>query len=326
MNKVTPTALALLLLASTAVEAAAQERQVHGRGERPAASDDGGGRRGGGEGGGRQDHGDRGPRPDRADRPQAAQAQPPSAGRPEWQGRRGGGDGQRGWNRDAGQGHGPRGERPQLAPPQVSQPTMPPAMSRPERDGRGRGDQPGMWTRGRPADAGAREQQRREWQGQRGDAQRQWDRNHDGRRDWDRNNDGRRDWDNNRRDDDRRWGGHDNDRRWDGRDNRRWDNNDRYRSRPRYDRRNYPSIWRPSERFRVSIYRPPVGYYHRDWRYGDILPRGWWSPSYYISDWWQYDLPIPPIGYEWVRVGEDAYLIDTFTGRIVQVVYDIFWW
>lgn len=324
MNKVTPTALALLLLASTAVEAAAQERQGRGRGERPAASDDGG-RRGGGDGqrggwrgdGGGRRGGDGGQRPQRSEAaPQAQAAQPQQAapersgGRAEWRNRQG--EGRPNWNRDGGQGRGDRGfrgQRPDVAAPQPAQAVQP------NRDWQNRGDRPGMWTRGRPTVEGQRELQRRD-----GPDRRDWrgddNRRGDGRRDWDRGNDGRRDWDNRRG----------NDNRWDGRDNRRWDNNDRYRERPRYDRRNYPSVWRSSQRFRVSIYRPPVGYYSRNWGYGDILPRGWWGPSYYISDWWQYDLPIPPLGYEWVRVGEDAYLIDTYTGRVVQVAYDIFWW
>lgn len=299
MNKLTPTALALLLLASTAMEAAAQEHRGRG-GDRSAASDNGA-RRGG--------DGQRGPRADGARRDRTPQAQtqtqtqtqappparatPPAARAPRPD------RNQNGWNRGAAQ--------PRATPPAAN-----------------RGGQPGMWNRGRPTADGVREQQRRDQNASRP------------------TND-RRDWDNNRRDNDRRWDGRrdndrsnwdrpnwndrrDNDRRWDSRDNRRWDNNDRNRQRPRYDRRHYPSVWRPSQRFRMSIYRPPVGYYHRAWNYGDILPRGWWGPNYYISDWWQYDLPIPPIGYEWVRVGEDAYLVDTYTGRVVQVAYDIFYW
>ena len=36
-------------------------------------------------------------------------------------------------------------------------------------------------------------------------------------------------------------------------------------------------------------------------------------------------LPIPPIGYEYVRVGDDVLLVDMFSGRVVQVIYDVFW-
>jgi len=30
-------------------------------------------------------------------------------------------------------------------------------------------------------------------------------------------------------------------------------------------------------------------------------------------------------GYVWVRYGPDALLIDTYTGEIIQVRYDVFW-
>ena len=33
----------------------------------------------------------------------------------------------------------------------------------------------------------------------------------------------------------------------------------------------------------------------------------------------------PPWGYEWVRYGPDAVLIDVRTGQILQVRYGVFW-
>jgi Ni/Co efflux regulator RcnB len=38
-----------------------------------------------------------------------------------------------------------------------------------------------------------------------------------------------------------------------------------------------------------------------------------------------FDLPMPPRGYEWVRYGDDALLVNIRTGEIVDVVYDVFW-
>ncbi|MCI3135238.1 RcnB family protein [Phenylobacterium aquaticum] len=63
----------------------------------------------------------------------------------------------------------------------------------------------------------------------------------------------------------------------------------------------------------------------RSWGFGDILPRGWWTPDYRLNNWWDYGLPIPPAGYDWVRVGDDALLVDMWSGRVVEVVYDVFW-
>ena len=35
---------------------------------------------------------------------------------------------------------------------------------------------------------------------------------------------------------------------------------------------------------------------------------------------------LPPPGFDWVRSGPDALLIDQFSGRIVQVVRNVFWY
>jgi Ni/Co efflux regulator RcnB len=178
------------------------------------------------------------------------------------------------------------------------------------------------------------------------------DHSHGGGRDWSRGDDGRRGGGDHRRGDgghdhrgdgrgDRDWnrgGGHDHNRDWDR--NRNWnDGRDRDwsrdrawrergrdwdRDRPRYDRRHYPPVYRSQRRFRGPVWTPPIGFYSRSWVFGDTLPRGWYGPNYRI-DWWSYGLPIPPIGYEWVRIGDDAVLVDEFTGRIVQVVPNLFW-
>ncbi|THD70146.1 RcnB family protein [Phenylobacterium sp.] len=85
-----------------------------------------------------------------------------------------------------------------------------------------------------------------------------------------------------------------------------------------------PVLW-SQDRFHAGFYRPPYGYYVRAWGFGDFLPRGWFGQPYWIGDFMNYDLPYPPPGFEWVRVGPDALMIDRFTGRIVQVVRGIFW-
>jgi Ni/Co efflux regulator RcnB len=87
----------------------------------------------------------------------------------------------------------------------------------------------------------------------------------------------------------------------------------------------YPPIYDSHHRFHGHPWRPPHGYYVRAWRYGEILPYGWYVPDYWITDWWNYDLPEPPPGYAWVRVGYDALLVEDYSGRIVQVVRLLFW-
>lgn len=80
------------------------------------------------------------------------------------------------------------------------------------------------------------------------------------------------------------------------------------------------------ERFRLSPYRAPYGYYARAWGFGDFLPRPWFERSYWLLNFLDFDLPYPPPGFVWVRVGPDAIMIDEYSGRIVQVVHGIFWW
>ncbi|WP_340647432.1 RcnB family protein [Phenylobacterium sp.] len=110
-----------------------------------------------------------------------------------------------------------------------------------------------------------------------------------------------------------------------------WNNNgrdwrpDRHPQRPKFDRRHHGQNFRSHQRYRGYAYRPPSGFYIRSWGYGDQLPRSWWSTQYRLNDWWSYGLPIPPIGYEYVRVGDDVLLVDMFNGRVVQVIYDVFW-
>lgn len=60
--------------------------------------------------------------------------------------------------------------------------------------------------------------------------------------------------------------------------------------------------------------------------YGDYLPWAFIGPRWFVQDWWSYGLPVAPWGYEWVRVGPDALLVEADTGQVVQVVYGVFYW
>jgi Ni/Co efflux regulator RcnB len=86
--------------------------------------------------------------------------------------------------------------------------------------------------------------------------------------------------------------------------------------------------WRPSyvspRKYRISAYRRPNGWYANSWSRGAYLPRGWFIASYYLNR-ASYGLPYPPIGCEWVRVGEDALLVDIWTGRVLSVYRNVFW-
>lgn len=127
-------------------------------------------------------------------------------------------------------------------------------------------------------------------------------------------------------------GGHDNDgdrnRDHDGDRNRRPGEGHQLRDRD-HDRQWYSSdqwrrTYRAHHRYHVERYRTPPGFYIRSWVFGDYLPNSWYTPNYYLN-WWAYGLPRPPIGTEWVRSGDDALLVDTWSGEVLSVYYDLFW-
>jgi Ni/Co efflux regulator RcnB len=93
----------------------------------------------------------------------------------------------------------------------------------------------------------------------------------------------------------------------------------------RWEPHRLPPVYRSPSRYHSRAWRPPAGYYARAWRFGELLPRTWYASPYQLYDWYDFGLLDPPPGYVWVRVGEDALLVDSFDGRIVQVIRDVFW-
>jgi Ni/Co efflux regulator RcnB len=129
-----------------------------------------------------------------------------------------------------------------------------------------------------------------------------------------------------RRGDDRRFDSRRGDNRNDyRRDERRWSGGGPRPNHPRWEPRRYPNMYQSRQRYRLGAYYPPAGFSLRMWSYGDYMPRAWYTESYRLMDWWAYDLPMPPPGYEWIRSGSDALLVDTFNGMVVQVVRYVFW-
>ena len=89
--------------------------------------------------------------------------------------------------------------------------------------------------------------------------------------------------------------------------------------------RNYHQNFRASQRFRAAPYRRPPGYFARRWSWGQTLPSFFWTRDYWLTNFYAYDLPPPPYGAIWVRVRDDALLIDQYTGEIIEVDYGIFY-
>jgi Ni/Co efflux regulator RcnB len=101
----------------------------------------------------------------------------------------------------------------------------------------------------------------------------------------------------------------------------RWTNN--WRNDRRYDWRRHRD--RNRSIFRIGFYYDPFGYSYRRYSLGSFLYSGYYQSNYWINDPWQYRLP-PAYGpYRWVRYHNDALLIDTWTGEVVDVIYGFFW-
>jgi Ni/Co efflux regulator RcnB len=90
------------------------------------------------------------------------------------------------------------------------------------------------------------------------------------------------------------------------------------------DRGAYQHNFQAARSYHIGAYRRPPGWTSHRWGYGEVLPRAYWAPQYLIADYWLFALEVPPAGYEWVRDGDDAMLIDTTSGEILQVEYGVF--
>jgi len=128
-------------------------------------------------------------------------------------------------------------------------------------------------------------------------------------------------------------------RGYDNRDNRGYrGNGQNYRGDNRYGNRGYNGqlhdfssfrdyhrYFRASRRFRGPDYRRPADWYVHRWTFGEFLPSAFWARDYWLSDFDAYDLPPPPYGAIWVRVGNDALLVDRGSGEVITVQYDLFY-
>jgi len=78
-------------------------------------------------------------------------------------------------------------------------------------------------------------------------------------------------------------------------------------------------------RFHVGTYQRPRGWYYRRWSYGDYLPAAFFVSTYWLTDYLAFGLEPPPPGLVWVRYGDDALLVDRYSGEVVQVEYGVFY-
>ncbi|MBS0470716.1 MAG: RcnB family protein [Proteobacteria bacterium] len=92
-----------------------------------------------------------------------------------------------------------------------------------------------------------------------------------------------------------------------------------------HDWRSYHRSWTAPHRHHWGRYHRPHGWYYRNWAVGAFLPSLFFAERYWINSYYDLGLPPPPPGARWVRYGDDALLIDDFTGEIIQVVRNVFY-
>lgn len=103
---------------------------------------------------------------------------------------------------------------------------------------------------------------------------------------------------------------------------RAWNN--QWRGDNRYDWRG----WRDTHRdaYRLGQYNAPYrGYSYRRLSAGFILDPLFYGNSYTIYNPGSYRLPEAYPPYRWVRYYNDAILVDTYTGQVVDTLYGFFW-
>ena len=122
---------------------------------------------------------------------------------------------------------------------------------------------------------------------------------------------------------DNNWQGRNNGQPWNGDHNRA--NGDQRDRGQRPDWRQYERNSYAQHRFRFGTYQRPHDWRYRRWTYGEFLPSFYWGQNYWLNNFATFGLPFPPPGCVWVRYGDDALLIDRYTGQIIQVVYGLFY-
>ena len=85
--------------------------------------------------------------------------------------------------------------------------------------------------------------------------------------------------------------------------------------------------WRKRHRslFHFGFYYDPFGWGYSPYEIGWRLWPSYYGSRYWIDDPWQYRLPYAPPGTQWIRYYDDALLVDTWSGQVVDVIYNFFW-
>lgn len=88
--------------------------------------------------------------------------------------------------------------------------------------------------------------------------------------------------------------------------------------------RQYVRTETATKHYNIGVYVGPSGYSYSRYTVGMRAPGMFLGGHYEIGHYSTYGLQAPPDGLTWIRVGNDALLIDGTTGEVVQADYGLF--
>jgi len=83
--------------------------------------------------------------------------------------------------------------------------------------------------------------------------------------------------------------------------------------------------FRAPHRFHIRAWNAPRGFAYRRFGIGERIPAVLLVADFFLTDYAAYGLEYPGDEYVWVRDGDDAVLVDRYTGEVIEVEYGVFY-
>jgi len=84
-------------------------------------------------------------------------------------------------------------------------------------------------------------------------------------------------------------------------------------------------VFRAPHRYHIGVWHGPRGFTYRRFGIGERIPAALLVADFFLTNYALYGLDAPDGSYVWVRDGDDAVLVDRYTGEVVEVEYDVFY-
>ncbi len=86
----------------------------------------------------------------------------------------------------------------------------------------------------------------------------------------------------------------------------------------------YRKMVTSTKHYDAGAFTAPNGYTYRKFAVGDHVSPVLLHGNVALTDFQSYQLEAPPMGATWIRDGNDALLVDTNTGEVIQAQYGLF--